>query len=246
MNSKLPTLLIDGDQYLYKSSVSNEVEINWGDDLWTLHSDAREAWAMLNNAVYEIQKELESYHVVFCLSDEKNFRKDVYPEYKSKRKDTRKPLAYHELKQWVMQNYEYAIFPRCEADDVMGILATQKDANCIIVSDDKDMKTVPARLYRQGELTKIDDDEADDNMWLQALTGDPTDGYPGCKGYGAVKAAKLLSQTSSENRWKAVLAAFQKEGFDEEYALAQLRCARILRASDFDMDTKQLTLWTPK
>lgn len=245
MKSKLPTLLLDGDQFLYRAAASNEVEVNWGDDLWTLHSDAKEAWAHLTSAVDEVCKELQSHHVVMCLSDDKNFRKEVYPAYKSKRKDTRKPLAYHGLKQFVMDNYPYVIYPKCEADDVMGILATQKDANCIIVSEDKDMLTVPARLYRQGTVLKIDEELANYNVWLQTLTGDVTDGYPGCKGYGAVKAEKLLSKGTPETLWKDVLEAYEKEGFDKEYALAQARCARILRASDFDLETKQIKLWEP-
>ena len=246
MKTKVPTLLLDADQFLYKASVTNEVETHWGDDLWTLHSDVKEAWAMLNDSVDAVCKELHTHHVVMCISDDVNFRKEVYQDYKSKRKNTRKPLAYFELKKWVMENFPYVIYPKCEADDVMGILATQKDANCIIVSEDKDMLTVPARLYRQGELTKTDEKTADYNMFIQALTGDTTDGYPGCKGYGAVKAEKLLSTRGSAAYWQAVSEAFKKEGFDEAFALSQLHCARILRACDFNNDNKQIKLWEPK
>jgi hypothetical protein len=37
---------------------------------------------------------------------------------------------------------------------VMGIMATQPKANCIIVSQDKDMKTIPAQVWtgRTGRL----------------------------------------------------------------------------------------------
>lgn len=246
MNNKIPTLLLDGDMILYRASAANEVEVNWGDDLWTLHSDAKEAWVMLDDQVQKICKELQSNRFVFCLSDDQNFRKEVYPDYKSKRKETRKPLAYYALKQWVMDNYEYAIFPKCEADDVMGILATQKDANCIIVSEDKDMMTVPARLYRQGELRKIDEATADYHVFFQTLTGDATDGYPGCKGFGAVKAEKVLKAANPMEYWKIVVDAFKASGETEDGALSQARCARILRSSDFDLEKKTIVLWNPQ
>lgn len=245
MSRKPPTLLLDGDMFLYKAAVSNEVEVNWGNDLWTLHSDAKEAWAAMNDQIDRVCKELKSHDIIFCISDDHNFRKEVFPAYKSKRKETRKPLAYYGLKEFALKEFKYAIFPRCEADDTMGILATQKGANCIIVSDDKDMKTIPARLYRQNELTTYNEEQANYHMVLQTLTGDATDGYSGLKGFGEVKAKKLLDNTKPADWWKATVAAYVKEGFTEDDALVQARCARILRASDWNDDKKELILWTP-
>jgi hypothetical protein len=33
-------LLIDADMYLFQAASACEVETDWGDDKWTLHSDA--------------------------------------------------------------------------------------------------------------------------------------------------------------------------------------------------------------
>jgi DNA polymerase-1 len=59
-----------------------------------------------------------------------------------------------------------------------------------------------------------------------------------------VKAEKLL--TGITQRWPIVLEAFLKAGLTEQDALTQARLARILRFSDWDNETKQPILWSPK
>jgi len=77
---------------------------------------------------------------------------------------------------------------------------------------------------------------------LQALTGDSVDGYPGCPGIGPKRAERLLNKETS---WETVVAAYAKEGLDEEYALAQARVARILRWDEYNIKKEEVILWTP-
>jgi DNA polymerase-1 len=132
-----------------------------------------------------------------------------------------------------------------EADDVMGILGTAPGHNTIVVSDDKDMKTLPCKLYRpvSGELLNINQREADFSFLTQALMGDLTDGYSGCPKVGAVSAKKILEKSMT---WNAVVSAYAKQNLNETYALTQARLARILRYSDWDVDAGQIKLWEPK
>ena len=255
--SKYPTILVDGDQFLYHITAANETEVHWGDDLWTLHSELGEAKVMYNDAMHNLKAELQSPNIIVCLSDDKNFRKEIYPEYKAKRKTVRKPVAYHALKHWVMEEYPFLMYPKCEADDVMGIVATKPKANCIIVSDDKDMQTIPSKLYRKGELVTISEHEADLYFFKQTLTGDVTDGYPGCPGYGDKTADKLLDKAVAEGTpwadqkqlngiiWKHIVEAYKAKELEEDYALTQARCARILRSSEWNDEKKEIKLWQP-
>ena len=96
------------------------------------------------------------------------------------------------------------------ADDVMGIMASIPNTEAIIVSDDKDMKTIPCRLYRPNDNDRlvISDMEANKNFLIQALMGDMTDGYGGCPKVGIKTAEKILGNHPT---WDAVIKQYQKE-----------------------------------
>jgi DNA polymerase-1 len=249
--SKKDVLLIDGDQFLYEVTSANEVECDWGDDLWTLHTDLGQCKKALTARLDGVRKRLSTPNFIFCLSDNENFRKDVLPSYKAQRKKVRKPLAYHALKKWAEEQFEIALFPKLEADDVMGIIATRGDpVRYIIVSEDKDMKTVPATVFRKGSMFTYHEPEADMHFLYQTLIGDITDGYKGCPNMGPKTADKLLAFDGESfdlvNTWAKVVKAFEAKDLTEADALQQARCARILRASDWDTTTQTVKLWTPQ
>jgi DNA polymerase-1 len=83
----------------------------------------------------------------------------------------------------------------------MGILATSPmpKTQRIIISQDKDMQTIPTQVWRKGDLVTVTEAEADYYHMFQTLIGDITDGYKGCPGIGKVKAEKLLADLSHRN-----------------------------------------------
>ena len=244
---KKRTLLIDADILLYTESMAVEREFDWGDDWWTLHADLREAEERVDVWLLEIKDLLDADNFLLAMTGNRNWRKDVLPSYKSNRKGKRKPVVYPALKQYVMDTYKCAMFDRLEADDVMGILQTDADgtAETVIVSEDKDMLTVPGLLYRpirpEEGIQKLSVEDADRNHLLQTLTGDSTDGYSGCPGIGAKTAEKVLKQ----NDWSLVVAAYEKAGLTEDDALQQARVARILRHGEYNSKKDEVHLWTP-
>lgn len=249
MNKNERTLLVDGDEYLYSTASGCEVECDWGDDLWTLHTDLGKCKELITERMDALKERFGTDKMILCLSDAVNFRKGVLPSYKSKRKAVRKPLGYPTLTEWMRKEYMTETMPGLEADDVMGILATRGDRDTIIVSSDKDMKTIPGKVFREGKKMVIEDQEADYWFLYQTLIGDVTDGYKGCPGIGPKSADKVLSNFLVNGdlvkAWDAVVAAYVKAGLTEADALQQARCARILRASDWDADNQAVKLWTP-
>jgi len=250
-------VIFDGDYVAFVASCAVEQEIDWGDGMWTLHSDVNDAIStfesMMSSQLKAVESELEVdvEDIILCFSDPKhNFRKDVYPQYKANRKSKRKPVCYKALRDYLSETYSIVEFPTLEGDDACGILATSGElSNPIIVSADKDFKTIPATFFDTARGTADTIDELEANYWhlYQTLIGDSTDGYPGCKGIGPVAATKLLDKAvqKGDNLWDVVVAAYKKAGFDEEYALVQARCAFILRADYYDKETG-VKLWTPK
>ena len=241
-------LACDADILLYKSMTIAEQEIDWGDDIWTLYADLKDAKQAFNFQLNKIRQELDVDDYVCCLSDHThNFRKDVDPTYKSHRKGTRKPVGYVALSEWVEEHFKTLRKPSLEGDDVMGILATKPEniGKCIIVSDDKDLKSIPGKLYRPTAGEKLDVTEADaDRFFLtQVLTGDPADGYKGLAGVGPKKAETILG---SRPTWGSVEQAYIKAGMTKDDAIQQARLARILRWSDWDESKGELIIWHPK
>jgi len=251
-------VLFDGDYIAYVASCAVEVETDWGDGMWTLHSDVNDAIGSFESQMsaqmraVEAALEVSVDELIICFSDPKhNFRKDVYPLYKSNRKSKRKPVCYSALREYIDSTYDTVMYPTLEGDDVCGILATSgKYSNPVIVSADKDFKTIPSTFFdtARGTSDTIDELEADYWHLYQTLIGDTTDGYPGCKGIGPVAATKLLDAAvqKGEPLWETVVKAYVKAGFTEEDALVQARCAFILRANNYDIKTGVIKQWTPK
>jgi 5'-3' exonuclease len=238
-------LLIDGDLFLYKAACGVEKEVRWDEENHVLWSNVEDAWGCLSEQLGQLNDRFMPFDMVIAVTGKDNFRKSLYPGYKANRQGTRKPLCYSDLLQRLRDTFTVIGYEGIEADDVLGILATRvSNRKRIIVSDDKDMRSVPSTIYAKGEVVTISEDEADYNHMYQTLCGDQADGYPGCPGIGPVKAKKILLDTSF-NAWYRVVDAYQKEGLTEEDALVQARLARILRDEDWDSDKKEPILWTP-
>lgn len=247
----MSTLLVDGDIFCYQIASACEVETDWGDDLWTLHSDAAEAKTKLDSYLTDLLSTLSGTEIIVALTHHDNFRKSILPSYKSNRQGVRKPLCLKALKAHCANKYDTFIRPGLEADDVLGILSTSETlvkGERIIVSIDKDLKSIPGKLYdpKQPELgiVEVSENEADYWHMYQTLCGDATDGYKGCPGCGPKTAEKILESTT--DWWPAVVKAYKKAGLGEEEALTQARIARILRSSDYDFKLKQPILWSPE
>lgn len=239
------TLLIDADLYLYRALAATEFEDHWGDDIWTLINDHKKAKEIFRENIKGFKQRLGARNVVMCITGPDNFRKTVSDTYKGNRKKSRKPLGYPEFVQWCKDTYPYRMENKLEADDLMGIMATAPEADTIIVSDDKDMLTIPARLYfpTRGDLIDQTVAAADHAFLMQTLTGDSTDGYAGCPGIGPVKAARILG---SRPDWSLVESTFIKAGLTLDDALTQARLARILRHEDWDATNNEVLLWESK
>jgi|TARA_B100000959_G_C14789189_1_gene544845 DNA polymerase-1 len=244
-------MLLDGDIFLYMVTTSNEEVIDWGDDMFTLHSDFKQCRDKLADTITYYQNILLCKHIAIALTHSKNFRKKILPEYKFNRKNLRKPVCYKALREWLKENYKCYEKPYLEGDDCLGILATSDiiKGDKIVVSKDKDLKTIPAQHYvitNQGQYLDINELEADYWHMHQTLTGDSSDNYKGCKNIGTVTATKILDGLKTKKEmWEAVVAQYKKQKQTKKDALIQARVARICRASDYNFKRKRPILWCP-
>lgn len=240
--------LIDAEFFLYRCAAGAEFEAEWAPNDWTYFCRHGEAQASFQDQVAEFMEQLPNFDAVLVFSEGPSFRHSLWPAYKATRRKYRKPAGYPRLIEWVKtvapgRGWAIATLPEVEGDDVLGILCEPGD---VIVSQDKDMLTLPGLHLREEGLIEVTQRDADMAFYTQALTGDAADNYPGCPKYGPVTARKLLADCEGEGEmWAAVRRAYEKAGFDERYAITQARCARILRPGEYDHQRGIPLLWKP-
>jgi DNA polymerase-1 len=241
------TLLIDADWLLYSGCAACECDIRWDEWTHTLHLEEGEVKDFVTSRLEYWRGLTGDNQVIMCLSDYPTFRHVADPNYKVNRIGKRKPLGLRDLRQWIERTYECRSCIGLEADDVMGLLATGGQyKNAIVVSIDKDMRTIPGQLLAGEQVESITVDQANKAWMTQVLTGDSTDGYQGLKGCGPVKAEKILDDAVDlPELWIRVTAAYRKGGMTYADALHSARLARILRHGDYDFSTSEVRLWDP-
>jgi DNA polymerase-1 len=248
------TLLLDSDIVAYQFASAAQENYDFKDTgVCIICKDLTEVTPLVDEWITALMKQLHADELIVCLSvpTHEGFRLKVLPSYKSNRSGTIRPLLLQPLKDHLANAYPSYIRPELEADDVMGILATHptkfKGGMTIIVSEDKDMQTIPGLLFRPNRDTTprfITTASADRYHMYQTLVGDAVDGYKGCHGIGPVKAERILDDALNDY-WPSVVAAYEAKGLTEEDALVQARVARICRYSDYDLDKKEVKLWNP-
>ena len=267
--------LIDSDIVAYAVAFNSEEKFDFAASGTKATSvDKKMCWRLCDMIIAKHCNAVKAGQAIICLTDpDVNFRKQFDLTYKHNRKDVVKPELLMLAKEYLFENYRSYIRPRLEADDVMGILATRPRllgkgvTDVVIVSEDKDMRTIPSRLYNPNypdlgvlEITKTEAMQF--HLW-QTITGDTTDGYPGCKGLGAggefdpEQGAFILGRRSMPyahdaltlsdplEMWDNVIEAYASKGLTEDDAIHQARLARILWADDYNFKNNKIKLWNP-
>ena len=236
-------ILIDADYYLFRAATAAEYEVELSPDSWTYLCRITDAKDSFEAEVDRFQAIAPDHSPVLVLGGSSNFRYAIYPDYKSNRRKYRRPAGLAAFRDWAATAWPSLTLANVEGDDVLGVMAEEGD---IIVSRDKDLRSVPG-LHLDGDgLIEVGQWQADYNFFSQVLTGDATDGYPGCKGVGAVGAAKLLAGCKSpQEMWLAVVQAYAKAGHTIDFAIQMARCARILRPGEYDHAKQTPILWSP-
>jgi len=249
MDKKKTTLLIDADVLAFEAAVVAEESIEWKDEMWTVHADMALAKARIVNRVEQFKEKLQANDIVMALTDRANYRRILNPDYKSNRSKSRLPIILKQVKKWIIEEMDGQLWPNLEADDVISILATDKkmDEETIIVSIDKDFKSVPGIYYdfNKDETHHVSQEDADRYHLIQTLTGDATDGYSGVPKVGAVTAKRLLDKEGYD--WDVVKKCYEDVGLTENDALMNAWMARLLQADNYCFRTNTIKkLWTPR
>ena len=70
--NKNKVMIVDGDLIIYKIASMLEEPIDWGDDVWTLHSDLGKGKTLLQQNINFYKDYTKSKEIIFAFSD-KNY-----------------------------------------------------------------------------------------------------------------------------------------------------------------------------
>ena len=230
-------LLIDADYFFYRSACAAEEEHEYSQDLTVIVGSFSKGKSVVEHELTKLRQRFKSDDILLFFTDQKNFRKTIDPSYKGNR-TKRKPCGYLKLKQWGMDTYPSIMLPNLEADDALGIMATNGSfKDFVLISPDKDMAQIACRIYDLKTEYVQTPEAANRLLYKQCLTGDSTDGYKGCAGVGPKRADQILDKAKGDY-WQAVVKAFDEAEMTEEDAIRNLQLAKILQAENWDEENQ--------
>ena len=152
------------------------------------------------------------------LTGKGNFRDAlaVTKPYKGNRLAMEKPIHYKAIRRYLRNRWGAVVVDGREADDEVAIISASLNYDpeqVVIVSQDKDLLTVPGLLYnyRKREMRYVTPKEALVSFYRQMLTGDAVDNIGGCYRVGETKAKTLIHEGLTEyEMYKTVLEQFEK------------------------------------
>ena len=152
-----------------------------------------------------------THFAVIFDSARKNFRNDIYKEYKANRAEAPDDLApqFEYIRKSVKAfNLPSIELPNYEADDLIATYSEQilkEGAKVTIVSSDKDLMQLyksNIRIYDPMKNKFISNEDVNNKFGVnpekvidvQALAGDSSDNVPGVPGIGVKTAAELINE----------------------------------------------------
>ncbi len=205
--------LIDGSGYIFRAYYALPPLSRKSDGLPTgaVSGFCSMLFKLLEDAKSSENKYKPTHFAVIFDSARKNFRNEIYPDYKGNRSDApddlipqfeyiRKSVIAFNLPSIELINYE--------ADDLIATYSEQiinEGANVTIVSSDKDLMQLykkNVRIYDPLKSKFINQEDIDKKFGVspdkiidvQALAGDSSDNVPGVPGIGVKTAAELINK----------------------------------------------------
>ena len=173
-------------------------------------------WETTNekDALTKLHKNIEDYtDYAYCNEciiavgppDGKNYRDDLYPDYKQTAMRVKgrgeRPEHFKKVKEYLYSLENVVVADNIEADDLLGILSQQLGSQSVIVTVDKDMDQLEGihynpKLHRERYYV-VNQRQADLFFLKQMLMGDSIDKIPGLPKCGPVKAEAIIASAGT-------------------------------------------------
>ncbi len=205
--------LIDGSGYIFRAYYALPPLSRKSDGLPTgaVSGFCSMLFKLLEDSRADVSKEKPTHFAVIFDSARKNFRNEIFKEYKANRNEAPEDLAPQfeyirkSVKAFNLPSIELLNY---EADDLIATYAkqiTKLGAKVTVISSDKDLMQLVSnniRLYDPMKNKVIGEKEVvekfgvkpDQVIDVQSLAGDSSDNIPGVPGIGIKTAAELINK----------------------------------------------------
>lgn len=177
---------------------------------------------------------VEEFHLFFTIG--KNFRYDIYPEYKANRKNNEKPPFFNEVRDYLIKEYNGIHGYGLEADDLLVIYKNKyiaEQANYIVISTDKDINNLFGLHFdiKNNVARLVDTEFAEQYFWGSVITGDTADNIKGVPGKGPAFIKKLWNECGDVNLFKSKVICEYLKYYGEERGVEEFyknyKCLKI-------------------
>ena len=208
--------LIDGSGYIFRAYYALPPLSRKSDGLPTgaVNGFCNMLYKLLEDSRSDDSKNKPTHFAVIFDSARKNFRNEIYKDYKSNRSEAPEDLVpqFEYIRKSVEAfNVVSAEMLNYEADDLIATYVEQiikKGAKVTIISGDKDLMQLVksgVRLYDPMKSKVLGNKEVKEKFGVepnkvvdvQALAGDSSDNVPGVPGIGIKTAAELINKYKS-------------------------------------------------
>lgn len=148
------------------------------------------------------------------------YKKDIFPGYKGKRK---RDDELGEFRDYIKENFDVIIAENLEADDYLTLFNDFKNQECLVISDDKDLRyynTLVSRINPGDPIVLQDESVMGENKLIQMVAGDSIDCIKGIPRKGEVWARKYLDKNGYSI--ESVIKAYREVRIDIDECLKNL------------------------
>jgi len=187
----------------------------------------------------------ESYRAF--LSGSRNWRKDLYPEYKANRRDMPNPEHLYSCKEFLIKEWNAEVSDGIEADDDISIAWALDPDGVVVCSIDKDFHQLHSSFYNfvKDEIYSINEIQAMRYFYKQTILGDKGDNVPGYDGKARQAPTKAIQAVyedleecqTAEECYKTCLTAYEEVGRTEDDLILTAKLLYLWRRNPDE--------WTP-
>ena len=210
---------IDGDIIVYAVGfASNDDPVQYA---------LRSTRTAVENIMHTLTADAVDVHLTYGPD---NYRFDIDPNYKGNRSGAPKPVHVQAIREYMVEELGAIMNYGQEADDALGIAATQHGHG--IATLDKDLDGIPGVHYnwKKRSVYWVNPEAADQFFYKQMLTGDATDNIQGLFKRTGVKAMKKVVEPLEYMDDPAEMYAHVKQVYMDAVA------AKVMSSDESDVD----------